>query len=86
MRKGSVETQSPWGGRRLGLATHCVVTVMRGTLWFSGCAHSAWDLKSSSFFTRIPPSRKYLVNQGALTYEMLELFLCLIPKEYFGLA
>lgn len=32
VRKGSVETQSPWGGRRLGLAMHYVVTVMRGSL------------------------------------------------------
>ena len=82
-----METQSPWGGRRLGLATHSVVIGMRGSLWFPGCTHSAWDLKSSSsFLTRIPPSRKYLVNPGTLTYKILELFLCLIPKYYFGLA
>lgn len=87
MRKGSMDRQSPWGGGRLGLATHCIVTVMRGRLWFPGYTHSAWDLKSSSsFLTRSPPSRKYLVNPGALTYKILELFLCLIPKDYFGLA
>lgn len=82
-----MDRQSPWGGGRLGLATYCVVTVVRGHLWFPGCTHSAWDLKSSSsFLTRSPPSRKYLVNPGALTYKILELFLCLISQDYFGLA
>lgn len=30
--------------------------------------------------------RKVSRNSGALTYKMLELFLCLIPWEHFGLA
>lgn len=38
-----------------------------------------------SFLITIFPSGKYLVSPGALTYKMLELFLCFTLRENFGL-